>query len=137
MSKTRIGILSWLAYLSGGHNASGGLHTGRLPMCVDIDNDEKVAYYLYNEIKKDGRLHSSNNKKSLFVSVNYVGRYKDMIDKDHYSYIIDDKSAPKNQEELDDLEQEIIEWLKEFKQFDSCYVSILNFQEVGEINHGS
>ena len=68
---------------------------------------------------------------NLFVSVEYVGRYKDMYDKGYYSYIIDDRHEPTWQDQLEDLEAEVHDWLKTYKQFDAVSITILNFKEVG------
>lgn len=50
---SRTGVISWLAYLMGGHNASAGTNWGRLRLCVDPEDDKAVARYFYNEISDD------------------------------------------------------------------------------------
>lgn len=50
----RIALVSWLAYVLGGHNASP-TNPGRLSMSVDIGNAEALARYFISEAKADER----------------------------------------------------------------------------------
>lgn len=52
---TRDGVVSYLAYLHGGHNASPPLRCGRLGLQVDTEDDEAVARYFYHSITEDAR----------------------------------------------------------------------------------
>lgn len=53
-SNSRTGLMANLAYNMGGHNASN-TSCGRLALCVDVDDDEKVARYFYDEIWSDAQ----------------------------------------------------------------------------------
>jgi hypothetical protein len=57
---SRNGLISWLAYVHGGHNASPGTSSGRLWTMVDIDDDEAVARYFYKAITDDAEYELKN-----------------------------------------------------------------------------
>jgi hypothetical protein len=45
-------IVSWLSFLIGGWNASGGSHAGRLVMEEFYNDDEKIIRFLLSEYEK-------------------------------------------------------------------------------------
>lgn len=51
---SRTGVIAKLAYWHGGHNASEN-SWGRLPMMVDVEDDEAVAEYFFKAIASDAR----------------------------------------------------------------------------------
>ena len=68
---TRDSLLSWLAYVHGGHNASAGHSCGRLSGCVDIYSDEAVArYFLQEEVPKPKPSIDSKEAEDLFPPAN-------------------------------------------------------------------
>ena len=72
---------------------------------------------------------------NLFVSYNYVGRYKDQYDKGTDSIIIEDRAEPCTQSDLEQLNAHIDEQLKEQHLLDSVSATIIYFKEVGQCEH--
>ena len=68
---------------------------------------------------------------NLFVSYHYVGRCRDQYDKGFDNIILKDQGEPITQEALEKLNDALTVEVIDSKGFDSAFVNIISFKEVG------
>ena len=66
---SRTSLISWLAYMHGGHNAGGGSGWGRLGLCVDTEDDEAIARYFQKEITNDAQIRLKKENAELKAEI--------------------------------------------------------------------